>query len=294
MAPKSKPRTPSRPQASTYPMTPVPQPNLPPFNFNTNTTPTPAKASQPAQEPVKVKLLGIANSGLESACLLQVGESTLYLKSGDVVQTNTGELRIISVRPTKVRLITPQGPLTLTTPGAQVSIEAKRPVALTHRLDNTPSPASSQAGSGQVALKPVAEPPDIYVVQPGDTLYSISRRYFGSPRYVRTLAKMNHLRNPSVIYVGQRLVLRSGARPVAAGRSWLQTAPRVASPRQQVSAPAIRKGEVKLYKVQPGDTLYKISRRFYGNITGAKKLARSNGIKNPNLIHPNMVLRIEL
>jgi LysM repeat protein len=41
-----------------------------------------------------------------------------------------------------------------------------------------------------------------YVVRAGDTLYAIAARYGTS---VQPLAAINHLRNPSYIYVGQRL-----------------------------------------------------------------------------------------
>jgi LysM repeat protein len=43
-----------------------------------------------------------------------------------------------------------------------------------------------------------------YIVQPGDTLYSIGRRYGCSPH---VLARINGLHNPNYIYVGQCLIL---------------------------------------------------------------------------------------
>ena len=53
------------------------------------------------------------------------------------------------------------------------------------------------------AQEPTAEPP-IYVVQPGDTLYSIAQR-FGST--VEAIVAANDIADPSLINVGQRLII---------------------------------------------------------------------------------------
>lgn len=50
---------------------------------------------------------------------------------------------------------------------------------------------------------------------------------------------------------------------------------------------------VKSYTVQPGDCLWAIAEKYYGNGTQYKKLAAANPfIKNPNLIYPGQVLTI--
>lgn len=67
-----------------------------------------------------------------------------------------------------------------------------------------PNPASSplsSSGSGGTASVPSSSPPEFYVVQRGDTLSGIARRYGLS---VNELRRMNHLKS-DVIIVGQRL-----------------------------------------------------------------------------------------
>ena len=49
----------------------------------------------------------------------------------------------------------------------------------------------------------------IYTVQPGDTLYSIARR-FGT--FVQNLIVFNYLDNPNLIYPGQQLVVTASLR----------------------------------------------------------------------------------
>lgn len=43
-----------------------------------------------------------------------------------------------------------------------------------------------------------------------------------------------------------------------------------------------------------GDTLWVIARRFLGNPYRYPELARESGIRNPDLIHPGDIVRIEL
>jgi membrane-bound lytic murein transglycosylase D len=70
--------------------------------------------------------------------------------------------------------------------------------------------ASPSAHPTPRQAKPVAEPaslPKIHLVQPGDTLYNISRRYQGVT--VEQLRKLNHLKSDEV-KPGQKLVLGQG------------------------------------------------------------------------------------
>ncbi len=46
-----------------------------------------------------------------------------------------------------------------------------------------------------------------YVVQKGDTLTKISRRFYGDASHVKAIALANHLSNPNKIRAGQKLVI---------------------------------------------------------------------------------------
>ena len=94
-----------------------------------------------------------------------------------------------------------------------------------------------------------------YTVRPGDTLARIAGLYRVTPG---AIASANGLINPNIIYVGQSLQI-----PIV---------PQVYS-----------------YTVAYGDTLGVIAAR-YGTTVAA--IAGANGISNPRLIYPGMLLRI--
>lgn len=108
-----------------------------------------------------------------------------------------------------------------------------------------------------------------YVVQPGDTLWGISRR-FGTT--VDAIVQANNIPNPNLIYVGQVLEVPG--------------APPPQPPPTQPPQPPPTSGT---YVVQPGDTLTKIAQRFG---TTVQALVQANNIANPNLIYVGQVLVI--
>jgi LysM repeat protein len=102
----------------------------------------------------------------------------------------------------------------------------------------------------------------MYVVQRGDTLYSIARRYGTT---VEAIASANGIANPSLIQVGQTLRISSsgGVSPAPSGGT--------------------------TYVVQPGDNLFRIALRYGMSYL---YLAQYNGIMDPSHIYVGQVIRI--
>lgn len=120
-----------------------------------------------------------------------------------------------------------------------------------------------------LAVEPVAAGDD-YVVRPGDTLWDIAQ---ANGTTVSALTGLNAIANPSLIMVGQRIVLH----PPAPAASPPPPAPPPAAP-----APAV-------YVVRSGDTLWGISVQFH---TTVAVLADANQIANPSFIRAGQVLLI--
>ena len=102
-----------------------------------------------------------------------------------------------------------------------------------------------------------------YIVQSGDTLTSIAKKFNTT---VERIALLNNIINPNLIYPGQILKIETSINSDTRGYNFNS-----------------------LYTVQKGDTLLGIARKLD---TDYKELAQKNDITNPNLIYPGEVLKI--
>ncbi|MGD1995468.1 MAG: LysM peptidoglycan-binding domain-containing M23 family metallopeptidase [Anaerolineae bacterium] len=99
--------------------------------------------------------------------------------------------------------------------------------------------------------------PLVHVVQRGETLFSIARRYGTT---VEAIAHANGIPDPRQIYVGQRLLIPSGIEP---SDTW------------------------STHIVQPGETLSAIATQY---ALPWRTLAMANRLVNPNLLYAGQVL----
>ena len=100
----------------------------------------------------------------------------------------------------------------------------------------------------------------IYIVQRGDTLYSIAKRFNTT---VQNIVNNNGISNPNLIYPGQSLI-------IAKSTANIQT-------------------KYMSYRIKRGDTLWGIANKYN---TTVNELAYINGIRNVNRIYINQVIRI--
>ena len=127
-----------------------------------------------------------------------------------------------------------------------------------------------------------------HVVAPGDTLSAIARRYSSS---IETVAAANGVRNPRSLRVGQTLVI---PRHAGAAKNPTQAANRrsagAARPGQAASTASTRTAaqRAERYRVQRGDSLYSIARRFGLSVDRLKGI---NGLTS-NIIKPGQWLRL--
>jgi len=116
----------------------------------------------------------------------------------------------------------------------------------------------NQIWPGQVLkVTGTASQESTYYVQAGDTLSAIANK-FGTT--VSSLVSLNHISNPNVIYVGQKIYVGEASQ-----------------------------GQSNAYTVQAGDTLSGIAAKFG---TTWRALANKNGLADPNVIYVGQTLQI--
>ncbi len=113
----------------------------------------------------------------------------------------------------------------------------------------------------------------IHVVQAGETLYSIARRY---DKTVAEIAQANGMSAPYTIHAGNQLTIPAAGSPAQA------PAPAPAQQPQQPSG-------ATTYTVQRGDNLATIAAQF--GITYIQ-LAQMNNIADPDVLHVGQVLQV--
>ncbi len=150
----------------------------------------------------------------------------------------------------------------------------------------SPSPSPTPKPSPSPTPKPSApatESPTVteYRVKAGDTLNGIAARF--SVR-VSDLQALNGITNANQIRIGQ--VLKIPSRNQSSTTSPATESPATQSPATQSPSTS---PSVRTYKVQAGDTLWGIARKF--NVS-ADALAKLNGITNANLIKIGQTLKI--
>lgn len=170
-----------------------------------------------------------------------------------------------------------------------------------HARVTTPQVSKAHGAAMLVALALVVGVVSItsaynYTVQPGDTLFSIARRYNTT---VSDLVASNQIANPNLILVGQLLNIpgtetdtASATAVTVSSATAAEAAAAITSAPAVAAAPAVAPttgGSGVTYVVRPGDTVYRIAIRFGTTVTA---VAQTNNLVNASTIYVGQVLII--
>lgn len=134
-----------------------------------------------------------------------------------------------------------------------------------------------------------------HTVSSGDTMYVISKKYYGTTKYWKELAAFNAstVKNPAALKLGQKLRIPAvevlgGTKPSDVGG--VAQVEKKAEPKKAVPAPS--KPSSKTYTVQKGDTPGAIAQKTLGTSRKATELMKFNKIDDDAGLKIGMVLNI--
>ena len=117
-----------------------------------------------------------------------------------------------------------------------------------------------------------------HTVTAGETLWSISEKYYKTGYNWGDIAKANNLVSADQVEEGQTLVIPTVTPIMEQG--------------EVASGETSKKPEAKSYTVVSGDTLWGVATAQYGDGYKWVEIAKANALVNPDLIHPGNVLTL--
>ena len=136
---------------------------------------------------------------------------------------------------------------------------------LAHRQKGEISP---EAASTEASVQ--GSNPNEYVVQAGDSLWSIAQAKYADGYEWVTIANANNLDNPDAIDVGQKLAI----------------------PKSSKETKASKKLYGNTYTVLEGDSLWSIAEQVYKDGYRWTDIARVNSLFNPDLIYSGNIFKL--
>lgn len=164
-------------------------------------------------------------------------------------------------------------------PGIATSADSN---AVTPALGNTPGATPAVVDP---APRDLPATPATYTVSSGDNLWTIAQKTFGDGKYHADIAAANPGLNPARLKVGQVLNLPSRA----------SLPPAAPAPAADPASDATPVDSAKQYKIQPGDSLHRISQKLYGDGGRADDLYQLNRQligQDPAKIKVGMILQL--
>jgi len=141
---------------------------------------------------------------------------------------------------------------------------------------------------------------DTYVVEEGETLYSIAEKFYQNGELWPTIAAENKISNPNTLEKGTKLnipkseekeeITMDTPEPTAVPTAIPEKTEQPKTPVQTIPAQDAIKGAT--YTVVRGDNLWNIAVRAYGDGYRWVDIAKANNLVNPDLIHSGNVFKL--
>ena len=132
----------------------------------------------------------------------------------------------------------------------------------------------------------------VHTIEKGETLWSISEKYFNNGTGWKKIAEANNISSPTKLEVGQQLTIPTAeattATPVETPQETVSPTPKGQITEEAASTTNAITGAS--YTVAKGDSLWKIAVRAYGDGYKWSEIAKENHLTHPNVIHSGNIL----
>ena len=146
--------------------------------------------------------------------------------------------------------------------------------ALRYRPDHEKAAAMLQQRQPKESRKYIT-----HQITPGESVSKLALKYYGDYKKYHHIANFNNMTDATRVRVGQKLLI-----PVIAGVS-IDDLIRISSGTTTVAAqPTEISGEFTWHKIQPGESLSKIAKKYYGDYKLFRVIADYNGIADPTSV----------
>jgi nucleoid-associated protein YgaU len=137
----------------------------------------------------------------------------------------------------------------------------------------SPTSTKSVPATSAADIRPTA--PETHKVQPGDSLASLAQTYYGGSKYAKFLADSNsQISDPAKLVPGTTVKIPALPADIDAKLS-------AGGPAKPAKPVAANSGGKRTYRVQPGDSFYRIAKDQLGNANRWKELFSLN----KNVVH---------
>lgn len=171
---------------------------------------------------------------------------------------------------------------------------------ITRLFFGNPTPEISEEAVSTQSIEEALQNKGDYTVKEGDTLWSIAEEKYGSGFEWYRIAEANNITNTTSLEEGTNLIIPQAADIAKrGGQDMVVEETPIASPTVseekkdvQIATDDSRSIVGDTYVIQPGDDLWDIAVRAYGDGYKWVDIAAANNLENPDLIHSDNTLKL--
>ena len=156
----------------------------------------------------------------------------------------------------------------------------------------------AQKNKGEISddatnIETISNISESYVVQGGETLFSIAEKFYQNGELWPTIAAENKIQNPNALEKGTKLnIPKSETSAMETAEEKIDQVPVQEDKPVTQTVPVQDKITANTYTVVRGDNLWNIAVRAYGDGFKWTEIAKANNLANPSLIHSGNVFKL--